>query len=744
MRRLLSVVAATAASAAFVGWAMPIANAAVTTLYVGPANCSDTGSGTQTQPFCTIIKAATVAAAGQTVLISTGTYSGTVSVAKSGTAGSPIVFQPAPGASVTIQGGNYGFSISGRSYVTVNGFTITGTVRNGISVSSSDHITISNNVVTKAGVPASGQVAAGIVLSGTTASTVTGNQADRNSDTGIYLTGGTTQTLVSYNEASLNARGYQRNANGINVVAPNNMIIGNLLHDNEDSGLQFYPGGDNNLATLNVSYNNGDHGIDDLNVTGGRLIGNTIFHNCTSGINVEGTSGNYLVENNIAVDNAVYPAYQGIACSRRAGNIGIWDSAPASTTVNSNLVYLSKPGVMYVFGTSYSTLAAMQAATGQESRGLQANPAFNDAANWDLRLSPGSPAIDSADSAASGEQPTDISGAARVDDPFVANTGVGPRTYDDRGAYEYGGAAPPPNSPPTARLSVTPTSGTVPLPVTADASGSSDPQGQSLSYRFDFGDGSVVGPQSGATASHTYQSAGGYQVTVTVTDSGGLSSSATSTVAANPAGGGSGPIAYVSQIATNYSTSPHTSGYVTVWRTGGVTGGDLIVATLALSGTSSGPVAGTDDAGDILTVASDVSDGAGHRLVVLSGVARSGLTPNQRISATFPTSATYRLTADEVSGVVGIDRQIAATGAGASYSSGPTGTTTNATEFVFGAVALFAGSAPTWNSGWHAITTYAINSDFLGRAYQVTTAPGSFAASGTGSGTWLATTLTFD
>ena len=93
--------------------------------------------------------------------------------------------------------------------------------------------------------------------------------------------------------------------------------------------------------------------------------------------------------------------------------------------------------------------------------------------------------------------------------------------------------------------------------------------------------------------------------------------------------------------------------------------------------------------------------------------------------------------------MVGVDRQIAATGAGASYSSGPTGTTTNATEFVFGAVALFAGSAPTWNSGRHAITTYAINSDFLGRAYQVSTTPGSFAARGSGSGTWLATTVTF-
>ena len=34
------------------------------------------------------------------------------------------------------------------------------------------------------------------------------------------------------------------------------------------------------------------------------IIGNTIYSNCTSGINVEGTSGNYVVENNIAVDNA--------------------------------------------------------------------------------------------------------------------------------------------------------------------------------------------------------------------------------------------------------------------------------------------------------------------------------------------------------------------------------------------------------------------------------------------------------
>jgi hypothetical protein len=35
------------------------------------------------------------------------------------------------------------------------------------------------------------------------------------------------------------------------------------------------------------------------------IIGNTIYRNCTTG-NVEGTSGNYVVENNGSVDNAVF------------------------------------------------------------------------------------------------------------------------------------------------------------------------------------------------------------------------------------------------------------------------------------------------------------------------------------------------------------------------------------------------------------------------------------------------------
>ena len=726
----------------------PPALAAATTLFVGGANCSDTGQGTPTQPFCTINKAASVATAGQTVLVASGTYNETVTVKNSGTAGAPIVFQPAAGATVTVSGGTNGFVLSARQFVTISGFTVTGTSSYGISISGSSNIVVSGNTVTNAGHPASGQIAAGIQLSGTSSSTVTRNATHHNSDTGIFLTSGSTGNVVSNNQSSFNANGFQRNANGINVVGPANTVAGNVLHDNEDSGLQFYPGGDNNLAVNNVSYNNGDHGIDDLNVTGGRLIGNTIYHNCTSGINVEGTSGNYLVKNNIAVDNAVYPAYNGIACNRRAGNIGIWDSAPSTTTVDHNLVFLTKAGTMYVFGSSFTTLAAMRTATGQEQHGLQADPRFVNAAAFNLQLSAGSAAIDSADSGASGASSTDQLNAARVDDPATANTGAGPRAFDDRGAYEFqpGGATP---LPPTAALTVSPSSGVAPLPVTANAAGSSDPQNSPLTYRFAFGDGSTAGPQSSPTATHTYSAAGSYTVTVTVTNSAGLSATATAPVTVTSGGGGgggdgAGPATYVSQIATNLSTNPHTTGSITVWRTGGVQAGHLIVLTLELTGTAaSGAVAGTDDTGDTLTVAADVADGSGNRLIVLSGVTANGLAVNQKVSVTFPNAATYRLTGDELSGVVVADRQSTAVGTTAAFSSGATATTTSADELVFGAVGLFGGSAPTWAAGLTALTTYSSGTTFLGRAVRTTTATGQFAASGTGTGSWLAACVSF-
>jgi outer membrane protein OmpA-like peptidoglycan-associated protein len=91
---------------------------------------------------------------------------------------------------------------------------------------------------------------------------------------------------------------------------------------------------------------------------------------------------------------------------------------------------------------------------------------------------------------------------------------------------------PPPapaNRPPVARF-------TAPAEVEADslvtfmAEGSSDPDGDSLTYRWDFGDGSTQS-FTFPNATHRYTRAGNYPVRLTVDDGRGGSNTATGTVA---------------------------------------------------------------------------------------------------------------------------------------------------------------------------------------------------------------------
>ena len=744
-RRTTAALTLLGLAVAFTGLTALPAQAAGATYYVDRtmSSCSDSGAGSASAPFCTIAKGVAKLTAGDTLNIGNGTYAETIKPAVSGTASSPITIIAWPGKNPQIGTGvANGAYLSGRSYITVSNLLVSGTTGPGIYVSGGDHDSVLGNEVTKAGKPAQGAIAQGIKISNSANDLVQGNYTHDNSDHGIYLNGSTTGTTVAYNTSTYNAEGYRRNANGINVVAPGNTIIGNITHDNEDSGINFYPGGNNNLATLNVTYNNGDHGIDDYNVTGGRLIGNTVFHNCTTGINVEGTSGNYVVENNIAVDNAVYPTYKGISCSRRTGNIGIWDSAPATTTVDHNLVWLTTSGTMYAWaGTRYTSLSAMQAASGQEKHGISADPKFVNASGGNLAIGAGSPAIDRGSSGVSGEQSTDILHKSRVDDPGTPNTSAeGPRLYDDLGAYEFQGTSSSADQPPTAKLSVTPSSGTAPVAVTADAGGSSDPQGQTLTYSFDFGDGTTTGPQASATATHTYTTAGSYTVKVTVTDTSNLTASATQQV--NVSASTSSTPKYVNTVANNYSTSTHTTGYITVWRSAGVQAGDMVVLTLQLAGTSSGPVSATDSKGNTYSAVADVYDGSGNRLVLLSGVLSTSLAANDKITATFPSAGSYRFGGAEFSGVTSLDADATAIGSGSSFSTGAASVSTGS-DLAYAAVSVPAGTgSPTWSSGWTLAESQSVGSMYLSRAYQFPTG-GSATGSGSVTGAWLAAVATF-
>jgi PKD repeat protein len=95
------------------------------------------------------------------------------------------------------------------------------------------------------------------------------------------------------------------------------------------------------------------------------------------------------------------------------------------------------------------------------------------------------------------------------------------------------------NTPPTAALSASPTSGKSPLNVSFNASASSDPDsGDTIaSYAFTFGDGSPTATQTSPTITHTYGNKGSYTARVTVKDSRGATSTNSATKTISVSGG---------------------------------------------------------------------------------------------------------------------------------------------------------------------------------------------------------------
>jgi glucose/arabinose dehydrogenase len=71
------------------------------------------------------------------------------------------------------------------------------------------------------------------------------------------------------------------------------------------------------------------------------------------------------------------------------------------------------------------------------------------------------------------------------------------------------------NQAPIVKADATPKAGPTPLNVVFSSAGSSDPEGQQLSYSWDFGDGTS---STAANPSHTYTAPGTYQARLTVSD----------------------------------------------------------------------------------------------------------------------------------------------------------------------------------------------------------------------------------
>ncbi|HWH80590.1 MAG TPA: glycoside hydrolase family 44 protein [Candidatus Binatus sp.] len=83
------------------------------------------------------------------------------------------------------------------------------------------------------------------------------------------------------------------------------------------------------------------------------------------------------------------------------------------------------------------------------------------------------------------------------------------------------------NLSPVAAMTAMPTSGVAPLTVTFNGSGSTDSDGNIVSYAWNFGDGATAAT---VTATHSYATPGNYSARLTVTDDQGASSSTTTTI----------------------------------------------------------------------------------------------------------------------------------------------------------------------------------------------------------------------
>jgi fibronectin type 3 domain-containing protein len=197
--------------------------------------------------------------------------------------------------------------------------------------------------------------------------------------------------------------------------------------------------------------------------------------------------------------------------------------------------------------------------------------------------------------------------------------------------------------------------------------------------------------------------------------------------------------AYVGRVGSATASTSRTTTTVAVGGSG-VAAGHTLVVSLLLSSTKSitSAVTATDTAGNTYAVARDINDGSsGDRTLVLFSARVTALAPGASITLSYPSSAQTHVSVDEFSGVTGIDTTAGASGTTSAFSSG-TATTTQATDVLVGVVGAESAKSPTWASPWTKLPVLSISSDYLDSAYLMATAVGSYAATGTSGGDWMA------
>ncbi|MEU9741002.1 right-handed parallel beta-helix repeat-containing protein [Micromonospora chersina] len=510
MRRPLfaGLTVAAVAGTSLLSLAGPAQAADGTTLYVRPmvTPCSDTGPGTYDQPFCTIGAAAAVVSAGQTVEISGTVYREHVTITRSGTPDAPIVFRGGS-SSPQLIGPAGGITIDGQHDIRIERIQVPGAANGpALDIRNAARVTVDGGGYSLT----SGVTGTVVRLSGVTDSVLSHFFVSGTSlTTGVSLDDTTSGVRLSSVTVVGNPVDPVEQSVGIRIEGTDNTVVDSSLGRLTGAAVSIAASARGTTVANNDISEGLGYGVHNAGASGTAITNNTIQNRCRGGIRVDTGSTGVSVQNNRLVKSPNH------SCPSPPGHgvqIAVEDGATADTVVDYNLADLNTPGssAIYSWNGARMGLAAFRTASGQAAHDLD---------------TPGlTGGYDSANSAAPGFPATDRNGTARVDDPAVPNTGAGPLPYADRGAVETVRG-------PDTRFALTPDldAGSV----TVDASATVPGVAPIATYRFDFGDGTVV-TQATPVATHRYATRNTYSVSVRATGTDGRKDDTTHAVSVLP------------------------------------------------------------------------------------------------------------------------------------------------------------------------------------------------------------------
>jgi hypothetical protein len=216
----------------------PARAATPTTMWVDKASkgglCSDTRdrtTATQTSPMCTLTRAATLATAGDAVMIRAATYTETLRPLASGTPTAPIRYAAyEPGVFIDATGRAAGILVIGRTDLRFAGLTVTAASSKGIWVDASARVTFTTTAVT------ANQV--GLQARNTTDLTVQSSAFTANHAAGIQELGGVLRGHYLHDRITDNGHdGAPYNGDGLQLDGTGALISDCDITSNGDNAL---------------------------------------------------------------------------------------------------------------------------------------------------------------------------------------------------------------------------------------------------------------------------------------------------------------------------------------------------------------------------------------------------------------------------------------------------------------------------------------------------------------------------